>query len=44
MREEDLAKAVDVVAAVTIDHPRPVAKADLAEIIRQAFFGEPPRF
>jgi maleylacetate reductase len=44
MREEDLAKAVDVVAAVKIDHPRPVAKTDLAEIIRQAFFGEPPRF
>src|ERR1700726_1750042 len=44
MREEDLAKAVDVVAAVKIDHPRPVAKADLTEIIRQAFFGEPPRF
>jgi maleylacetate reductase len=44
MREEDLAKAVDVVATVKIDHPRPVAKADLAEIIRQALFGEPPRF
>ncbi|HTC02625.1 MAG TPA: iron-containing alcohol dehydrogenase, partial [Xanthobacteraceae bacterium] len=44
MREEDLAKAVDVVAAVKITHPRPVSKADLAEIIRQAFFGEPPRF
>ena len=44
MREDDLAKAVDVVAAVKIDHPRPVAKTDLAEIIRQAFFGEPPRF
>jgi maleylacetate reductase len=44
MREEDLAKAVDVVAAVKIDHPRPVSKADLAEVIRQAFFGEPPRF
>jgi maleylacetate reductase len=44
MREEDIAKAVDVVAAVKITHPRPVAKADLAEVIRQAFFGEPPRF
>jgi maleylacetate reductase len=44
MREEDLAKAVDIVAAVKISHPRPVAKADLAEVIRQAFFGEPPRF
>jgi hypothetical protein len=33
-----------VVAAVTITHPRPVSKADLAEVIRQAFYGEPPRF
>src|SRR5580692_2569964 len=44
LREEDIGKAVDIVAAVKIDHPRPVAKADLAEIIRQAFFGEPPLF
>jgi maleylacetate reductase len=44
LREEDIAKAVDIVAAVKISHPRPVAKADLTEIIRQAFFGEPPRF
>jgi maleylacetate reductase len=44
LREEDIGKAVDIVAAVEITHPRPVAKADLAEIIRQAFFGEPPRF
>jgi len=44
MREEDIAKAVEVVAAVKISHPRPVSTADLAEIIRQAFFGAPPRF
>jgi maleylacetate reductase len=44
LREEDIGKAVDIVAAVKITHPRPVAKADLAEVIRQAFFGEPPRF
>jgi maleylacetate reductase len=44
LREEDIGKAVDIVAAVKISHPRPVAKADLAEVIRQAFFGEPPRF
>jgi maleylacetate reductase len=42
--EEDIGKAVDIVAAVKITHPRPVAKADLAEVIRQAYFGEPPRF
>jgi len=44
MQEADIAKAVDVVAAVTITHPRPASKADLTEVIRQAFFGEPPRF
>ena len=44
MREQDIRKAVEVVAAVKIDHPRPVTKADLAEIIRQAYFGEPPKF
>jgi maleylacetate reductase len=44
MREEDIAKAVEVVGAVKITHPRPVSKPDLAEIIRQAYFGEPPRF
>jgi hypothetical protein len=32
------------VAAVKIDHPRPVARADAAEVIRQAYYGEPPRF
>jgi maleylacetate reductase len=44
LREEDIAKAVDVVAAMKITHPRPVSKADLTEIIRQAYNGEPPRF
>ena len=31
MREEDIDKAVEVVSAVKITHPRPVSKADLAE-------------
>jgi len=44
LREEDIGKAVDIVAAVKITHPRPVSKADLADILRQAYFGEPPRF
>src|SRR5579862_1711184 len=44
MREEDIPKAVEVVSKVAIDHPRSVSKADLSEVIRQAFFGEPPRF
>jgi maleylacetate reductase len=44
LREEDIAKAVEVVGAVKIDHPRPVAKADLTNVIGQAFAGAPPRF
>ena len=43
MREEDIGKAVEVVAAVEIDHPKPVSKADLLNIITQAYAGEPPR-
>jgi maleylacetate reductase len=44
MNEADIPKAVEVVSAVKITHPQPVSKADLAEVIRQAYFGEPPRF
>jgi maleylacetate reductase len=44
LREEDLDKAVDIVAAVKITHPRAVTKADLKNVIRQAFDGAPPRF
>jgi alcohol dehydrogenase class IV len=44
MHEADIDKAVEVVSAVKITHPRPVSKADLANVIRQAFFGEPPQF
>jgi maleylacetate reductase len=44
LREDDIAKAVEVVAKVKIDHPRAVTKSDLAEVIRQAYFGEPPQF
>lgn len=44
LREEDIDKAVDVVAAVKITHPKLVTKTDLANVIRQAYAGEPPRF
>jgi maleylacetate reductase len=44
MQEADIDKAVEVVAAIKVSHPRPVSKADLADIIRQAYFGAPPRF
>jgi hypothetical protein len=33
-----------VVSKVEITHPRPVSKAELTDVIRQAYFGEPPRF
>lgn len=44
LHEADIAKAVDVVAAVKIDHPRPASKADLLNVISQAYAGAPPRF
>jgi maleylacetate reductase len=44
MREADIDKAIEIVSAIEITHPRPVSKADLADVIRQAYFGEPPRF
>jgi hypothetical protein len=44
MREEDIGKAVDVVAAAKITHPKPVTKEDLVNVIGQAYAGAPPRF
>ena len=44
LKESDIAKAVDVVTAVKITHPRPVTKSDLLDVISQAFAGAPPRF
>jgi alcohol dehydrogenase class IV len=44
LKESDIAKAVDVVAAVKITHPRPVTKSDLLDVISQAFAGALPRF
>jgi maleylacetate reductase len=44
LKDSDLDKAVDVVAGVKITHPRPVSKADLRDVIGQAFAGAPPRF
>ena len=44
LKESDIGKAVDVVSAVKITHPRPVSKADLANVIGQAYAGAPPRF
>jgi maleylacetate reductase len=44
MREEDITKAVEVVSAVKITHPKPVTKDDLVNVIGQAYAGAPPRF
>ncbi len=44
LKESDIEKAVEVVAAAKITHPRPVTKADLGNVIGQAFAGAPPRF
>jgi len=42
--EKDLGRAVEVVSAVKIAHPKAVTKADLENVIGQAFAGAPSRF
>ncbi len=44
LKDSDIDKAIDVVSGVKIIHPRPVSKADLREVLGQAFAGAPPRF
>lgn len=44
LKESDIDKAVEVVAAVKIAHPRPVSRPDLRDVIAQAYAGAPPRF
>ena len=44
MHADDIGKAAEVVSAVEISHPRPVSKADLLNVIGQAYAGAPPRF
>jgi maleylacetate reductase len=44
MREDDIARAVDVVAKRKFPNPRPLAASDIEGVIRQAFAGAPPRF
>ncbi len=44
MQEKDIAKAVEVVMAAKITHPRAVSKEQMTEIMTQAYRGEPPRF
>jgi maleylacetate reductase len=44
MRETDIGKAVEVLSAITITHPKPVTKADFVNVITQAYAGAPPIF
>jgi maleylacetate reductase len=44
MQEKDIGKAVEVVMAAKVSHPRPVSKEQMTDIITQAFRGEPPKF
>jgi maleylacetate reductase len=44
MRPDDIARAVDIVAKRTFPNPRPLSRADVENVIRQAFAGQPPRF
>jgi len=44
LREEDIPRAVDVVAKRKFPCPRRCSPADIENVIRQAFAGQPPRF
>ena len=44
LQESDIAKAVEVIGAVKITHPKPVTKSELLNVISQAYHGAPPRF
>jgi alcohol dehydrogenase class IV len=44
MREDDIGRAVEVVAKRKFPNPRPLAASDIDNVIRQAFAGKPPRF
>ena len=44
MKEADIPKAVDLVAAVKFVNPRPVSREDLLSLITQAYHGERPKF
>jgi len=44
MREADIPKAVELVAAAKFVNPRPVSRDDIANLVTQAFHGDAPRF
>lgn len=44
MREEDIPRAVEIVANRTFPNPRVPTAEDIHSLVRQAYAGEPPRF
>jgi hypothetical protein len=44
LREQDIPRAVEIVAKRKFLCPRPCSPADIEAVIRQAFAGQPPRF
>jgi len=44
MKEADIPKAVELVAAAKFVNPRPASRDDIVNLVTQAFHGEPPRF
>jgi maleylacetate reductase len=44
MHEEDIPRAIEIVAKRTFPNPRVPSRADIENVIRQAFAGQPPRF
>jgi maleylacetate reductase len=44
IKESDIPKAVELVAAAKFVNPRPVSRDDIADLITQAFHGDPPKF
>jgi maleylacetate reductase len=43
VREEDIPRAISIVAARKFPNPRKLIDADIEDVIRQAFAGQPPR-
>ena len=44
LREADIPRAVEIVAARTFPNPRRPTTEDIHRLVRQAYAGEPPRF
>jgi maleylacetate reductase len=44
MKETDIPKAIELVAAAKFVNPRPTSRDDIKNLITQAFHGGPPRF